>query len=79
MPKNRHTFFSIYVAYNNFISEKLAILVPLLIVGILTTSTYVYTLVAFFFSFLCDLIVEVLDAEEKAHRVDKSDGKFGLK
>jgi hypothetical protein len=59
-------------------SEKLAILVPLLIVGILTASTYVYTLVALFCSFLCDLLVEVLEAEEKAHHVDKS-GKFGLK
>jgi hypothetical protein len=59
-------------------SEKLAILVPLLIVGILTASTYLYTLVAFFCSFLCDLLVEVLEAQEKAHHLNNS-GSFGLK
>ncbi len=38
----------------------MAILIPILIVGILTQSTYVYSLAAFFFSFLCDLLIEVL-------------------
>jgi len=43
----------------------MAILMPLLIVGILTESTYIYTLAAFFFSFFCEVLIQVLEAQEQ--------------
>jgi len=46
----------------------MAILIPILVLGILTQSTYVYSLAAFFFSFLCELLVQVIDAENKLHK-----------
>lgn len=54
-----------YVEYNNFISEHFAIIFSLLVLGMLTYTTRIYSLASFFCYLFGSLLFDFLHLEER--------------
>lgn len=54
-----------YIEYNNFVSEHFSIIFSLLVVGMLTFSTRIYSLASFFCYLFGSLLFDFLHLEER--------------
>jgi hypothetical protein len=52
--------FAVYAAYLSFISEHLSIILTVLVLGIITQTTKIYSLASFFFYLIASLLFDFL-------------------